>query len=209
MDGSASDAKSEVEPEHSLKSSIASEVEEQEAEGVAEEEDYEEEVVVVKRPVRQRASIDSYQASVRQEVAPTPSGSSYPGSPLFWVGVGVALAVAGAWIGGKVKERALKAAMQAMMSGAGNGGQPNPFGTQASSPSPFPMPGGSGPNPFANFPMPPMPPPPSKPQGNVTETTATPVQSAPKSERPEVKTAQPDTAAKAEESTPKPKKGEE
>jgi hypothetical protein len=195
------------------------ELEDQEAIGEdADDEYFEEEIIVVKEPLRRDRA--SYQASIRQEVTPTPVASSYPGTPLFWVGVGVALAVAGSWVGRKVKEQAMQAAMKAMM--GGNGGGQSPFGMPGgagSSPfgmpggSPFGMPGGTGFTPFPGAPgMPPSTSSPAKsePKGTVTETTATPVQPAQKRESPQEKAAQPAAAAgnEIDNGAPKRRKGE-
>lgn len=97
------------------------------------------------------------------------SGSSYVGSPLLWIGVGVGLSALFSFGANSVKRYAMQQMLKSMTGGAGGPGA-NPFGGPGASPfgapgaNPF---GAPGANPFAGMPMPPpgagfpFPPPPT------------------------------------------------
>ncbi|KAM3387154.1 hypothetical protein ACQJBY_010177 [Aegilops geniculata] len=71
-------------------------------------------------------------------VPPMPPPSSYIGSPVFWIGVGVALSAAFSMVSSMVKKYAMEQAFKSMMTQA----PPNTFG--ANSPFPFSMPPQAG-----------------------------------------------------------------
>ncbi|XP_065849066.1 protein TIC 40, chloroplastic [Euphorbia lathyris] len=92
-------------------------------------------------------------SSVGVNPLPVPSPSSQFGSPLFWVGVGVALSAVFSWVATYLKKYAMQQAFQTMMN------QMNTQNTQFSNPafpsgSPFPFPtppasGSAGTSPFS------------------------------------------------------------
>ncbi|CAI5495449.1 unnamed protein product, partial [Closterium sp. Naga37s-1] len=127
-------------------------------------------------------------ASVSQSTsAPPPvrasQASSYPGTPLMWVGVGVALSLFASWGSKFVMQRMQQAMMKQMMNAmqggggpggaanpfaaAGMGGGANPFAAMGGSDNPFAAMGGGGAaNPFGGMPFPPPPPPASSPSSS-------------------------------------------
>ncbi|KAJ0579878.1 putative Heat shock chaperonin-binding, STI1 domain-containing protein [Helianthus annuus] len=84
-----------------------------------------------------------------------PPPSSQVGSPLFWVGVGVAFSAAFSWTASYLKQKAMQQAFKTMM-----GTQNNQFanaGFSPGSPFPFPPPATPGTTPGSPFPFPPSP----------------------------------------------------
>ncbi|CAD6263621.1 unnamed protein product [Miscanthus lutarioriparius] len=77
---------------------------------------------------------------------PMPPPSSYFGSPVFWIGVGVALSVAFTTVSSMVKRYAMEQAFKSMMTQA----PPNSFGSN--SPFPFGMPPQASPTAPSTFP---------------------------------------------------------
>ncbi|CAI5485621.1 unnamed protein product, partial [Closterium sp. Naga37s-1] len=116
-------------------------------------------------------------ASVSQSTsAPPPvrpsQPSSYPGTPLMWVGVGVALSLFASWgskfVMQRMQQAMMKQMLNAMQSGggpggaanpfaaAGMGGGANPFAAMGGGDNPFAAMGGGGAaNPFGGMPFPP------------------------------------------------------
>ncbi|XP_047065889.1 protein TIC 40, chloroplastic-like [Lolium rigidum] len=78
---------------------------------------------------------------------PMPPPSSYIGSPVFWIGIGVALSAAFSMVSSMVKKYAMEQVFKSMMTQA----QPNTFGS-ANSPFPFSMPQQAGPTAPISYP---------------------------------------------------------
>ncbi|CAI5953341.1 unnamed protein product [Closterium sp. NIES-65] len=125
-------------------------------------------------------------ASVSQSTsAPPPvrpsQPSSYPGTPLMWVGVGVALSLFASWGSKFVMQRMQQAMMKQMLSamqsgGGGPGGAANPFAAagMGGGANPFPgMGGGGAANPFGGMPFPP-PPPAASPSSSPSSSSSSP-----------------------------------
>ncbi|KAM7279471.1 hypothetical protein ACFE04_006605 [Oxalis oulophora] len=142
---------------------------------------------------------------VNPDVYVPPPSSSQIGSPLFWIGVGVALTASFTWAASWLKNYAMKQAFKAAMGqmgtqnnpfNTGMGTQNNPFNTGA---SPFPFP----------FPMPPTPQPTVSPSQTTSrpavtvDIQATQVKTTPAAPKLEPQ-ATPNTNVKAEpDTTPK------
>ncbi|GJN02874.1 hypothetical protein PR202_ga20263 [Eleusine coracana subsp. coracana] len=77
---------------------------------------------------------------------PVPPSSSYFGSPVFWIGVGVALSVAFSAVSSMLKKYAMQQAFKSMM----NQAPPNSFGSN--SPFPFAMPQQAAPTAPSSYP---------------------------------------------------------
>jgi hypothetical protein len=104
-----------------------------------------------------------------------PPPSSQVGSPLFWIGVGVALSAVFSWVASSLKKYAMQQAMKAMMGQMNVQQSNNQFTNSPFSPgSPFPFPPppqqSSPPFPFA---PPPQQPPASQPNSSVGASSAT------------------------------------
>eukprot|EP00245_Coleochaete_scutata_P013060 TRINITY_DN520_c0_g1_i2.p1 TRINITY_DN520_c0_g1~~TRINITY_DN520_c0_g1_i2.p1 ORF type:complete len:503 (-),score=74.95 TRINITY_DN520_c0_g1_i2:335-1843(-) len=91
-----------------------------------------------------------------------PPADSYPGSPLMWIGVGVALAVAFSWVSKRLQQTMMQQMMKSVMSQTGQRGTPqgsSMFGNQMGMPMPMPFPSSSSPSSSPSWKMPPPPPP--------------------------------------------------
>ncbi|CAL1405805.1 unnamed protein product [Linum trigynum] len=83
-------------------------------------------------------------SSVGVSSQPVPTPPSQVGSPLFWVGVGVAFSALFSWVASYLKKYAMQQAMKTMMNQMNT--QNNQFGNVPISPFQFPMPTTSGPD---------------------------------------------------------------
>ncbi|GJP66889.1 hypothetical protein CLOP_g23769 [Closterium sp. NIES-67] len=130
-------------------------------------------------------------ASVSQSTsapAGAPQSSSYPGTPLMWVGVGVALSLFASWgskfVMQRMQQAMMKQMLNAMQGGGGAGGAANPFaaaGMGGAGANPFAaMGGGAAANPFAGMPFPP-PPPPSASPSSPSSSSSSPSKAKPSS----------------------------
>ncbi|KAK1436670.1 hypothetical protein QVD17_02452 [Tagetes erecta] len=142
----------------------------------------------------------------------TPPPSSQVGSPLFWVGVGVAFSAAFSWAASYLKKYAMQQAFKTMMGQMDT--QNNQYanaGFSPGSPFPFPTPAAPGMPPRSPFPFPTPP----APNSAATSAPRSDAKSAPASQRtvtvdvPPAKTEAPPALEKTEdefESTKEPKK---
>ncbi|CAL1413390.1 unnamed protein product [Linum trigynum] len=83
-------------------------------------------------------------SSVGVSSQPVPTAPSQVGSPLFWVGVGVAFSALFSWVASYLKKYAMQQAMKTMMNQMNT--QNSQFGNVPISPFQFPMPTTSGPD---------------------------------------------------------------
>lgn len=157
-------------------------------------------VVAARRPAAQEEAVVSKDEYVESVSEPQAHESSYVGSPLLWIGVGVGLSALFSFGANQVKRYAMQQMLKSMTGGAGGA---SPFGGPGA--NPFGAPGAG--NPFAGMPMPPpgsqfpfpMPPPPSaaSPAPVSAAAAAPPVDVAPTS----VTSNPPPTSAKGETPT--------
>ncbi|XP_024374522.1 protein TIC 40, chloroplastic [Physcomitrium patens] len=122
------------------------------------------------------------------------SGSSYIGSPLLWIGVGVGLSALFSFGANSVKRYAMQQMLKSMSGGAGGPGA-----------SPFGAPGG---NPFAGMPMPPPGagfPFPMPPTGSVSSPVSAAAAAAPVDVSPNVTSSQPSVVSETPKSSTEPK----
>ncbi|RCV33735.1 hypothetical protein SETIT_7G106100v2 [Setaria italica] len=104
---------------------------------------------------------------------PMPPPSSYIGSPVFWIGVGVALSVAFTTVSSMVKKYAMQQAFKSMMSQSPS----NSFGSN--SPFPFAMPPQAAPTAPSSYPYPySVPKKDTYPQAATVDVSATEVEAA-------------------------------
>lgn len=106
---------------------------------------------------------------------PMPPPSSYIGSPVFWIGVGVALSAAFSMVSSMVKKYAMQQAFKSMMTQA----PPNTFGSN--SPFPFAMPPQAAPTAPSSYPYS-EPTKDTSPKGATVDVLATEVEAAGTSE---------------------------
>ncbi|XP_048557585.1 protein TIC 40, chloroplastic isoform X1 [Triticum urartu] len=111
-------------------------------------------------------------------VPPMPPPSSYIGSPVFWIGVGVALSAAFSMVSSMVKKYAMEQAFKSMMTQA----PPNTFG--ANSPFPFSMPPQAGSTAPSSYPY--SGPRKNTPKGATVDVSATDVAATGSSEAADV-----------------------
>ncbi|KAM3367575.1 hypothetical protein ACQJBY_016262 [Aegilops geniculata] len=111
-------------------------------------------------------------------VPPMPPPSSYIGSPVFWIGVGVALSAAFSMVSSMVKKYAMEQAFKSMMTQA----PPNTFG--ANSPFPFSMPPQAGSTAPSSYPY--SGPRKNTPKGATVDVSATDVAASGSSEAADV-----------------------
>ncbi|TVU14412.1 hypothetical protein EJB05_37878 [Eragrostis curvula] len=115
---------------------------------------------------------------------PVPPQSSFIGSPVFWIGIGVALSAAFSVVSSMVKRYAMEQAFKSMMTQA----QPNTFGSN--SPFPFAMPQQAAPTMPSSYPF-------SEPkkatskQSVTVDVSATEVEAAGTSEAADAETSKP------------------
>lgn len=109
---------------------------------------------------------------------PMPPPSSYIGSPVFWIGVGVALSAAFSMVSSMVKKYAMEQAFKSMMTQA----PPNTFG--ANSPFPFSMPPQAGSTAPSSYPY--SGPRKNTPKGATVDVSATDVAATGSSEAADV-----------------------
>uniref|UniRef100_J3LY49 Protein TIC 40, chloroplastic n=2 Tax=Oryza brachyantha TaxID=4533 RepID=J3LY49_ORYBR len=110
---------------------------------------------------------------------PMPPPSSYIGSPVFWIGVGVALSAAFSMVSSMVKKYAMQQAFKSMMTQA----PPNTFGSN--SPFPFAMPPQAAPTAPSSYPYS-QPRKDTSPQAATVDVSATKVESTGTSEEADV-----------------------
>ncbi|KAF0893178.1 hypothetical protein E2562_023201 [Oryza meyeriana var. granulata] len=110
---------------------------------------------------------------------PMPPPSSYIGSPVFWIGVGVALSAAFSMVSSMVKKYAMQQAFKSMMTQA----PPNTFGSN--SPFPFAMPPQAAPTAPSSYPYS-QPRKDTSPQAATVDVSATKVEATGTSEEADV-----------------------
>ncbi|KAG0578650.1 hypothetical protein M758_4G036100 [Ceratodon purpureus] len=171
-------------------------------------------VVAARRPVQEQQEYVEAKNDTAEYVESTAeahgSGSSYIGSPLLWIGVGVGLSALFSFGANSVKRYAMQQMLKSMTGGAGGPGA-SPFGGPGANPfgapgaNPF---GAPGANPFAGMPMPPpgagfpfpMPPTGTPPSPVSAAAAAPPVDVAPSnvaSSQPSVKSESSTTSAES------------
>ncbi|CAI5459413.1 unnamed protein product [Closterium sp. Yama58-4] len=151
-------------------------------------------------------------ASVSQSTsAPPPvrpsQSASYPGTPLMWVGVGVALSLFASWgskfVMQRMQQAMMKQMLSAMQSGGGPAGAANPFAAagMGGGANPFAGMGGAGAaSPFGGMPFPP-PPPAASPSSSPSSPSST-SSGSPKA-KPSSSATKASAADEAEQSTKK------